>query len=503
MVATDDAPYIHVVADHSAVRATGMLRSSFGHRLAATTHGPDGVFAQWSFEDGRLLVETDRYGMYPLFVHIGKQEIFISPSVVKLLELGVPRDLDLDALCVFLHIGFFLRDETPFRAIRALPPAARVEWTRSSVSISGEPIFVRPQEIDRDDAVDAYIELFRQAIRRRQSHGRTVVPLSGGRDSRHILFELVDAGRKPDVCVTAHYFPPRPDEDAIVAPRVAAAVGVRHVLLEQGDELDAEVSKNLATGFCTDEHAWFAVVAEFLSHGSDTVYDGIGGDVLSAGLFLTPDRLEKQSRGSYGELAETFFKPRYARTLSKLLAREIRPALSPERAKERLAAELATHAGAANPIGSFCFWNRTRREIALAPYAMGPASATVYAPYLDHELYDFLASLPVEMLVDRSFHTDTVRRAFPEHADIGFERKRLDHPDARRHDRRIASALIRSSRTGRDGTRTLLARRFASQLRLATAIDRLRKEPARLQPRLALYLCQLEAAAGNRLVASL
>ena len=35
-----------------------------------------------------------------------------------------------------------------------------------------------------------------------------------------------------------------------------------------------------------------------------------------------------------------------------------------------VASELAQHAAAPNPVGSFFFWNRTRREIALSPYAM-------------------------------------------------------------------------------------------------------------------------------------
>ena len=45
---------------------------------------------------------------------------------------------------------------------------------------------------------------------------------------------------------------------------------------------------------------------------------------------------------------------------------------------------------------------------------------TVYYPFLDHVLYDFLTSIPPSMLADGTFHTDTLLRAFPEVAHIPF-----------------------------------------------------------------------------------
>ena len=54
----------------------------------------------------------------------------LSPSVSKLIELGAPSDLDFAALAVFLHLGYFLGDETPFRAIRAVPPNASCRWSQ-------------------------------------------------------------------------------------------------------------------------------------------------------------------------------------------------------------------------------------------------------------------------------------------------------------------------------------------------------------------------------------
>lgn len=487
------APWIRVTAvPGGPPRVDGVAECALGDRLP----DGDGIFARWHFDGTRLLVETDRYGLFPLYVHADADGVAVSPSIARLLAAGVSRALDLDALAVFLHVGFFLGDETPFRAVRAVPPGGRLVWTAAGIESSGGPFLVPPAAIGRAAALDGYVELFRAAVRRRAPRGRVVLPLSGGRDSRHLLFELVAAGVVPATTVTARHFPPRPDEDAAIAPCVAAALGVPHVVLEQGDELAAETRKNHATGFCADEHAWLGVLVEFLA-GYDTVYDGIGGDVLSAGLFLNPARVDAYARGRYEDVASLFLQPRAAATLARLLVPELRARLSPEHARARIAAVLARHAAAANPIGSFAFWNRTRREIALAPYALYPRTLTVYAPYLDAALYDFLAALPTALLVDHAFHTDAIMRAFPEHAALAYERGDR-WPPARPSDRRFAAAL-RASRRFRGRRRgPLLAAAIARRLRIADVFDGWRAEPAQLEPRLALYLADLEDAARGQ-----
>ena len=84
-----------------------------------------------------------------------------------------------------------------------------------------------------------------------------------------------------------------------------------------------------------------------------------------------------------------------------------------------------------NPIASFFFWNRTRRDIALYSFGMFSHETTVFAPYLDHAVFDFLFSRPGEMLVDKQFHVDTISHAFPAAAGIAYARSEGD-PQAER-----------------------------------------------------------------------
>ena len=159
---------------------------------------------------------------------------------------------------------------------------------------------------------------------------------------------------------------------------------------------------------------------------SGAVYDGIGGDILSAGLMLDEREIEYAAAGRLSEWAEAILDTRCnplptEGELSRLLPGPLYERLGRARAHARVLAELSRHREAPNPGGQFYFWNRTRREIALAPYGLLGQGGTVFSPYLDHDLYDFLASLPAEALLDCRLHTEAIARAYPEYAHIPYE----------------------------------------------------------------------------------
>lgn len=488
-------PYLLLSLDRGQASPSGEPTYRAGWPLAQSERDrPDGPFAAWSWDGDTLRARNDRYGIGPLYYAAWAGRIAISPSVRTLLALGAPTDLDEAALAVFLRLGFFLGEDTPVRAIRALPPDATLSWRAGRLRVSGRLSVARPQALSRSAAIDGYIGLFRAAIARRLVPDDDVaVPLSGGRDSRHILLELCRAGRRPRLCVTMRHFPPRPDEDAVVAAEVARAVGVPHVVLPQrGTRIAAEVRKNRITGFCADEHAWILPLADYLSGRVRHVYDGIGGDVLSSGLFLTAERLALFEAGRFEDLAALLFECPESR-LARLLAPGWAARLGRDVAIARLVTELARHADAPNPVGSFYFWNRTRREIALAPYRILGRRTEVLSPYLDHDLYDFLASLPAASLLDRELHSDTIRRGYPEYRDLRFEDKDAAPPRAPGELRRFARGLAAYAvRTSSMRLRVRLVRGgFVLARALWSTLDGDSPRFDRLAPVLAVYLMQL------------
>jgi hypothetical protein len=168
-------------------------------------------------------------------------------------------------------------------------------------------------------------------------------------------------------------------------------------------------------------------------------------------------------------------------SFEEILSRCLTPAFldraSRDLAVSRLTAALPHHAGAANPIGSFFFWNALRRDIALAPYAILSDVGCVYSPYLDHDVYDLLASLPAGLLLDKRFHDDAIRRAYPRYATLPYEQDAPEQKNVLRHLHFPLELIGFGLAHGRSAMvqRRSLGRRITRPLRI-----------------LALYLMQLE-----------
>ncbi|HKV52186.1 MAG TPA: asparagine synthetase B family protein [Gemmatimonadaceae bacterium] len=497
--------------DESALDATSVLRLPCfiveARHGVLTVHGdpewsapeqPSGVGnAGWQWDGERLRAHTGRYGFRPLFVRRLADGVAISPSLVRLMAIGGLLPIDDGAMAVFLRIGFFVGEDTPFRDVRVLPPGGRLEWRDGVLSVEATYPRVRASTLTRAAAIDAYIEVFRDAVRRCGPGDQpNVVPLSGGRDSRHILFELCASGFPPERCLTLRNYPPRGSRDVVVATEIARAVGVTHELIEEiPSRASAELRKNLITHFCADEHAWFMALADRLSGQNVAVWDGIAGDVLSNGHRLEAPHLALARAGNIEELTQSLLDEGAMRIVPPAMAAR----WSREAAVARLTEELRHHLDAPNPIGSFFFWNRTRREIALVPFGLWNVAGSVRTPYLDPAVFDLLVSLPAEMFLDKRFHPNAIRRAYPEHAYLRFDTETglrpVRAPNGTPEDAPYYRRLLRDSAAYVGGARRsrMVRRRYVAS-RAAYWYVRSDFSDTALMP-VAIYLAQLDTVA--------
>jgi hypothetical protein len=412
-----------------------------GHRLTNN----DGIFAGWNWDGDTLTVESDRYGLQPLYYSFDGNCVRLSPSAVALVRTGECA-LNEDALAAFLRLGFFLGDATAFSHIRAIPSGAKMSWREGSLSVSGaRPVVPAREEAERS-AIDAYRCLFEQSIRRRLTAEAVALPVSGGRDSRHILLELVKSGHSPQVGLTMRHIL-RHDEDARIAAMLCKRANVQHVIIDGVKDIaEAESAKNLMTDMLCDEHAWGIPLADYIdNHRFPVIYDGIGGDILSAGLFLSPELVALYESNKLEELGLALLKQWSG---GELWIRTVLPPawykrLSLDRALEAVIRELKSVSCYASPLSMFYFWNRTRREVALFTLGMMPSRTTIYCPYLDRDLFDYLASLPVSLTITKSFHQKTIAEAYPEFADIPYENPVAKIANLGEKNRRIAWALLK------------------------------------------------------------
>lgn len=415
--------FLHVRLVNGAAIAEGSPHWSAGVRIPAAAEPADGVFAQWSWDGEQVRVDVDRLGFFPLYYFADERQFCISPSIMTLLRRGAARDLDVDAIGVFMRLGYFLDDDTAFVGIRAVPPVQSLRWSAGRLRV--EPLHHEPKRlsVSYDEAVDGFIERVRASLSRRlpDADEPFVMPLSGGADSRHILLELAEQGRLPERVVTAVQNPAFGDVQ--VAAVLADRLGIRHSVVKGVVDAGfrAEARKNFATNFCADEHVWYLPVADDLMTSTHTTYDGLGGDLLAAPRSLEEPVMRGILAGRVDEQVEDTFYNHRESVLRAALTPEFYARIPEWRVRERIATDVRARLNWPNPWTAFYWQHLARRELTLTPHAT-LSRLTVHTPFLDRDVVEYVQGLPMEMMFGGRLHADAIRRAYPRLADIPFAR---------------------------------------------------------------------------------
>lgn len=493
----DRTPRLEGIVRDGRVAWSGDLEVLLGHQIdLGQGRPPGGNWVHWRVDGDELTVRNDRYGAFPVYYAATDDGIVVSPSVEAILATGVDRTLDLDALAAFLTIGYYLADDTAFRVIRAVPPAAVLTWRAGHLEVQSTPPRHGQVDIPRPEAMARAAELMRAAVRRMiPDDSDYLFPLSGGRDSRLILLELVAAGHPPSACVTAHHHANVWGGDPPVAAEVAASLGLAHRIVRPGPLIPDEWAKNRTTSYCADEHAWYRCVAAELNGRTSHTYDGLSAAAPLLESFYSPKLRKLTDAGRWDDLAAAMGrrlegKPRYA----PLIAPGLRGELDAERAIARIRTELDRHIGESHPFRAFRLWNRYRRELSLMSSAMLHGVPAVYTPYLDHDFMDFVWTLPSSYL-EGDFKDNLIAVHFPGSLSIPYRVSSIPQP-GRRFMREIGRDLVRMLRAHSDGSlvdRSALMRRAARASLLGDDWLAFGRRTA-----LTVYLVQLETIVAGR-----
>lgn len=259
------------------------------------------AFAVWDRRDRRVWLGRDRFGEKPLCYHLGPGGLYFA-SEVRALETapGVSRDLDPDALSLYLQYGYTPAPLSIYRDIRKLPPASLLSWRPgeapvvepywrlSTVMAAGRRDLIQ----DEDAALTALDAVLREVV---QSQMVADVPLgvflSGGVDSSLVAALMTAAGPGPIQTFTLGFDAPEFNE-ADHARAVAAHLGTQHTeyIATGADAL------NLTSGLggLTDEPFADAsliptlMVSELARRKVTVALSGDGGDEMFAGYVRYP-----------------------------------------------------------------------------------------------------------------------------------------------------------------------------------------------------------------------
>lgn len=100
---------------------------------------------------------------------------------------GFAHDINKEAICIYMALGFFLGDDAFYKDQKVLQPGCHYTLDSQSFVVAEEQYFNwhhSPRSISFKTALDEYTDLFEDIIKSQSFGGPVILPLSGGLDSR-------------------------------------------------------------------------------------------------------------------------------------------------------------------------------------------------------------------------------------------------------------------------------------------------------------------------------
>jgi asparagine synthase (glutamine-hydrolysing) len=403
------------------------------------------AFAIWDEPRRRLWVVRDRLGKKPLYYSESRGTLrFASELKAIVADDRVPRDIDADAMRLYLRYGYVPSPHTIYQSVRKLPPAHFLLWENATVSVHRywDPV---PFALDRASTTDADAQAeldirLATAVRQRMIAD---VPLgaflSGGIDSSLVVAMMQEQSEAPVKTFTIRFDDPEFNE-ADYAAAVARHLRTEHHEETCGARQMLDVVDRLAEMFdepFADSSAVPTYLVSKIARSSVTVaLSGDGGDELFHGY---------PRYRFHTEAAAALALPRSVRRAVAVGADRL-----PTRRLRRIADVLRSDDE--DPYARFISWWRPEDIAALTgqPPPDGPAYADARARSapLNREdraaLLDLVSYLPEDILtkVDRASMAVSleVRAPLLDHRVVEFA---LGLPSSLKRRRRTTKWLLR------------------------------------------------------------
>ncbi|NIP26197.1 MAG: hypothetical protein GWN67_27435, partial [Phycisphaerae bacterium] len=249
----------------------------------------EGLFAGVYEKGGKTYLFCDRLGIYPLYYFIGKDGIYVSPSVSELLN-AVKLSLIVckEGVASFLLFTHHLADETVFEGVKRCRGGEtividskgeieeRIRWKKRHVYQGRNS--TGPEEFG---------EIFVKGVEKSLSvDGEVLISLSGGFDSRAVLgavLECVEADR-----ITTATFGGTDTFDYQIGKIVAGKAGVKNMAFSFAEEIfDDDFLRRRAgdygyvySAFATQPQEMLDYLSGKMSEGNVSIW-GAGGDAIT------------------------------------------------------------------------------------------------------------------------------------------------------------------------------------------------------------------------------
>ena len=251
----------------------------------------DGTFALACFDSNshQLSLANDRLGFRPLYYTETKEWFAYAPEVKALLAiLNTLPDLDEVALRQFFGFGHMLGERTWWRGIELMPPASVWRISRSGPHRHQYWSFdnIRHDPQPEPEVLEEFGRLWTQAVSQRSKQGTSPILLSGGLDSRLVLAELHEQGKK----LVAITFGSEDCPDMQIARGCAKIAQVPHRSLVLNRDNWWEGRENAiwqTDGLVNSMHLHAVIAREDILRSNSYSPMNMAGDLLFGGSYLT------------------------------------------------------------------------------------------------------------------------------------------------------------------------------------------------------------------------
>ena len=261
----------------------------------------DGMFsfAIWDEKERELFAARDRFGEKPFFYFIDKEQFVFASEMKALWAAGIERKANLKLLFNYLTIGYVdnpnIPEETFFENISKLPPASFLKFSFPNFQLSVTnywdiEIENENKKITDAEAIEQFTFLFQQSVKRRLRSDVTVgTSLSGGLDSSSIVATVRELTiRGAPLTAFSSVFPGFEKDESAFAKLVADKYQLQHFVITPDA---ASLYNDLEKLFYYQEepfssasiYAQYKVYEMAKQEGIKVLVDGQGADEILAG----------------------------------------------------------------------------------------------------------------------------------------------------------------------------------------------------------------------------
>ena len=280
---------------------TEVIAAAYDHWNEECVEYFDGMFAFaiWDEKEKELFAARDRFGEKPFFYFSDTKQFIFASEMKALWAAGIERKVNLKLLFNYLTIGYVdnpnIPEETFFENIYKLPAASFLKYSilNHQFSITNYwdiEVDEQNKKISDAEAIEQFSSLFEQSVKRRLRSDVTIgTSLSGGLDSSSIIATM-DSLMVQNSQLTAFssIFPGFEKDESSFARHVADKFHLEHFTVEPDA---ASLQYDLEKLFYYQEepfssasiYAQFKVYEMAKQQGIKVLLDGQGADETLAG----------------------------------------------------------------------------------------------------------------------------------------------------------------------------------------------------------------------------